>query len=87
MTSTIYTFDLHQFKDEFVRNYYIEQNFDLNSAFSEYFQDFIQNNSDEYNTRLILKFYNMETNRKPIECSLHDYLYKKLYDIIATYLQ
>ncbi len=87
MTSTTYIFDLQQFKEQFVRDYYVEKNFDLNSAFSEYFQNFIQNNSDEYNTRLIIKFYDMEQTHKPFERSIHDFLYKKLYDIIVAYLQ
>lgn len=84
---TSFTFDLNQFREQFVRDYYIEEGFDLNSAFSEYFQNFIQNNSDEYNKRLILKFINMELTHKPVECSIHNYLYKKLYEIIVEYLK
>ena len=81
MASTTYTFDENKFISEFVRNYYNDYDFDLTLSFNEYYQNFIMNNSHEFNLRLILKFYITEVNPDD-DISLGEYLYIKLYDII-----
>jgi hypothetical protein len=85
MTSTTFSFDESKFIYKFVCDYYTETDFDLDTSFDEYFRNFIESNSTEYNTyifhRLRIKF---KVNREHANMTIRQYLYEKLFDIIKT---
>ena len=85
MASPTFSFDESKFIYKFVCDYYTENDFDLDSSFKEYFQNFVDSNSNEYNMyiyhRLRIKFKVNENQKK---LSVRDYLYEILYKIIKT---
>ena len=85
MTSPTFSFDESKFIYKFVRDYYTEVDFDLEASVREYFQNFIDSNSTDYNMyvfhSLLLKFKISEENP---DITIRDYLYKNLHQIIKT---
>jgi hypothetical protein len=85
MTSPTFSFDESKFIYKFVCDYYTETDFDLDSSFKEYFQNFIDSNSNDYNMyifhRLRIKFKISSQQRN---MTIRDYLYENLYKIIKT---
>ena len=85
MASPTFSFDESKFIYKFVCDYYTENDFDLDSSFKEYFQNFVDSNSNEYNMyiyhRLRIKF---KVNENQTNLSVRDYLYEILYKIIKT---
>lgn len=83
MTSPTFSFDESKFIHKFACDYHTETNFDLDESFREYFQNFIDSNSDDYNMyifhRLRIKF---KIRRDQKNISIREYLYEKLYEII-----
>lgn len=85
MTSTTYTFDESEFCTRFINDYYTESDFNLNSAFSEYFTNIIPSSSHEYNWRLFMYFYNKNNNNNHEHLEgvdIFHYLYNELFEII-----
>lgn len=84
-SSPTFSFDESKFIYKFVCDYYTENDFDLDSSFKEYFQNFVDSNSNEYNMyiyhRLRIKF---KVNENQKNLSVRDYLYEILYNIIKT---
>ena len=82
MTSPTFSFDESKFICKFASDYYTE-NCDLDVCFREYFQNFIDSNSYEYNlyvyNRLRIKF---RARQDLVQISIRDYLYNKLHEII-----
>ena len=87
MTSPIYTFDESEFISRFIRDYYTETNFDLDASFKEYFQNFVQSNSNDYNSHVFIELFIADNigriRHKPIK-DFDNFLYLKLYQIIKT---
>ena len=85
MSSPTFSFDESKFIYKFERDYYTEVDFDLDASFREYFQNFINSNSTDYNMyvfhSLLLKFKISEDN---LDITIRDCLYKNLYQIIKT---
>ena len=85
MASPTFSFDESKFIYKFVCDYYTENDFDLDSSFKEYFQNFVDSNSNEYNMyiyhRLRIKF---KVNENQKNLSVRDYLCDILYKIIKT---
>ena len=83
MTSTTFSFDESKFIYKFACDYYTETDFDLDTSFNEYFQNFINSNSYEYNmyvfNRLRIKF---KVRLEQTNITIRDYMYDKLYHII-----
>jgi hypothetical protein len=83
MSSTTFSFDESKFIYKFVCDYYTETDFDLESSFGEYFNNFIDSNSYEYNMyifhHLLSKF---KVSKDKITMTIRNYLYEKLYEII-----
>lgn len=83
MTSPTFSFDENKFIYKFACDYYTETEFDLDSSFNEYFQNFINSNSYEYNmyvfNRLRIKF---KVRQEQANITIRDYMYDKLYHII-----
>ena len=79
-----FSFDESKFIYKFARDYHTEIDFDLDSSFREYFQNFIESNSDDYNMyvfhRLRIKF---KIHPDQVDITIREYLYEKLYEIIA----
>ena len=85
MTSQIYTFNESEFVSKFIRDYYIETNFDLDASFKEYFQNFVQSNSSDYNNHVFIELFiadNIGRKRHKAIKDFDNFLYLKLYDII-----
>jgi hypothetical protein len=84
MASPIFSFDENKFIYKFARDYYTEIDFDLDSSFREYFQNFIESNSEDYNLyvfhRLHIKF---KIRPDQVGIIIREYLYEKLYEIIS----
>lgn len=84
MTSPTFSFDESKFIYKFARDYHTETNFDLDASFREYFQNFIESNSEDYNMyvfhRLHIKF---KIRPDQVGITIREYLYEKLYEIIA----
>lgn len=78
---------IHKFSCDYL-NENMDDNIDLKSLFDEYFSNFIDSNSNEYNTyvyhRLRIKY---KVAKKHQGMSLHDYLYDILYGVIKTALK
>ena len=85
MSSPTFSFDESKFIYKFERDYYTEVDFDLDASFREYFQNFIDSNSTDYNMyvfhSLLLKFKISEDN---LDITIRDCLYKNLHQIIKT---
>ena len=85
MSSPSFSFDESKFIYKFERDYYTEVDFDLDASFREYFQNFIDSNSTDYNMyvfhSLLLKFKMSEDN---LDITIRDCLYKNLLQIIKT---
>ena len=85
MTSPTFSFDESKFIYKFARDYYNDIDFDFDASFREYFQNFIDSNSYDYNMyifcRLRIKF---KVRQDQQNISIHDYMYEKLYDIIKN---
>ena len=83
MSSTTFSFDESKFIYKFVCDYYTETDFDLESSFGEYFNNFVDSNSYEYNMyifhHLLSKF---KVSKDKITMTIRNYLYEKLYEII-----
>jgi len=79
-----FSFDESKFIYKFARDYYTETDFDLDASFREYFQNFIESNSDDYNMyvfhRLRIKF---KIRPDQTNITIREYLYEKLYEIIS----
>ena len=87
MTSPIYTFDESEFISRFIRDYYTETNFDLDASFREYFQNFVQSNSSDYNSHVFIELFIADNTGRKRHKAIKDFdnfLYLKLYDIIKT---
>ena len=84
MASPTFSFDESKFIYKFARDYYTEIDFDLDSSFREYFQNFIESNSEDYNLyvfhRLHIKF---KIRPDQVGITIREYLYEKLYEIIS----
>lgn len=83
MASPTFSFDESKFIYKFVCDYYTENDFDLDTSFKEYFQNFIDSNSEDYNMyiyhRLRIKF---KVDENQANISVRDYLYQSLYKVI-----
>ena len=78
-----YKFDESEFIARFIRDYYTETDFDLKSSFDEYFLNFVQSNSADYNSHVFIELFISEhTSRKRIKLDIDNFLYEKLYSII-----
>ncbi len=87
-TSPIYKFDESEFIRRFISDYYTETDFDLNSSFSEYYMNFIQSNSADYNSYIFIELYIHEyVNHRNRNLSFDNFLYEKLYLIIKDALK
>jgi hypothetical protein len=85
MTSRIYKFDESEFIRRFISDYYTETDFDLESSFKEYFRNFVQSNSADYNSYVFVELYVVEyKNGKIGDFSFDYFLYEKLYSIIKV---
>jgi len=85
MTSQNYEFDESEFIRRFISDYYTETDFDLESSFNEYFKNFIQSNSADYNSYIFISLFIAEhKGRKKCKFSFDNFLYEKLYSIIKT---
>lgn len=86
MTSTTYIFNENDFCARFIRDYYSDDvNFDLDTAFNEYYSNIIPSNSKEYNWRLFMFYYNKNNNNnldKVDEVNMYEYLYHELYEMV-----
>ena len=84
MASTTFKFDESEFIARFIRDYYTETDFDLKSSFDEYFMNFVQSNSAEYNSHVFIDLYIAEkiNGRKRRKLNFDNFLYEKLYCII-----
>lgn len=83
MSSPIYKFDEGEFIAVFIREYYTEPDFDLKSSFNEYFQNFTQSNSADYNSHIFIELFIAEhTSRKRRKLDFDNFLYEKLFSII-----
>ncbi len=83
MTSPKHEFDESKFIKRFISDYYSETDFDLESSFNEYFRNFIQSNSADYNSYVFVELYIVEYKKGKIGDFSFDYfLYEKLYSII-----
>ena len=83
MSSTTFSFDESKFIYKFVCDYYKETDFDLDSSFNEYFQNFIDSNSNDYNMyvfQLLRIKFKIDKNNTNI--TIREYLYENLYKII-----
>jgi len=85
MTTANYHFDESEFIRRFISDYYTETGFDLENSFNEYFMNFMQSNSADYNSHVFIELFITEhTNRKKRKISFDNFLYEKLYSIIKT---
>lgn len=85
MRTANYHFDENKFIRRFMSDYYNEIDFDLESSFNEYFTNFIQSNSADYNNYLFIELFIAEhTSRKKTKIDIDNFLYKKLYSIIKN---
>ncbi len=85
MTSPNYKFDESEFVRRFISDYYTETDFDLESSFNEYFMNFTQSNSADYNSHVFIELFIAEhTSRKKGNFSFDNFLYEKLYSIIKN---
>ena len=87
MTSPIYKFDESEFVARFIRDYYTETDFDLDSSFKEYFQNFVQSNSSDYNSHVFIELFILDNTGRTRHKAIKDFdnfLYLKLYQIIKT---
>ena len=83
MTSPTYKFDESEFIATFVRDYYTETDFNLESSFNEYFINFTQSNSADYNSHVFIELFIAEhTSRKRRKLNFDNFLYEKLFSII-----
>ena len=83
MASPIYKFDESEFIARFVRDYYTETDFNLESSFNEYFINFTQSNSADYNSHVFIELFIAEhTSRKRRKLNFDNFLYEKLFSII-----
>ena len=85
MTSTTFSFDESKFIYKFVCDYYTETDFDLKASFDEYFKNFVDSNSIEYNKyifhRLRIKF---KVKLEESNMTIRQFLHEKLFEIIKT---
>lgn len=85
MTSPSFKFNEGEFISRFIRDYYTETNFDLDSSFREYYLNFILSNSPDYNSHVFIELYIADNfgrkRNKPIT-DFDNFLYLKLYEII-----
>jgi hypothetical protein len=85
MTTANYHFDESEFIRRFISDYYTETDFDLENSFNEYFMNFMQSNSEDYNNHVFIELFIAEhTSRKKIKIDFDNFLYQKLYSIIKT---
>lgn len=85
MTTANYHFDESEFIRRFITDYYTETEFDLEKSFNEYFMNFVQSNSADYNSHVYIELFIAEhTRRKKTKISIDNFLYEKLYSIIKT---
>jgi hypothetical protein len=85
MTSASYHFDESEFIRRFISDYYTETEFNLEKSFNEYFMNFVQSNSADYNSHVFIELFIAEhTSRKKTKISIDNFLYEKLYSIIKT---
>ena len=83
MASPTYKFDKNEFIATFIRDYYTETDFNLESSFNEYFINFTQSNSVDYNSHIFIELFIAEhTSRKRQKFNFDNFLYEKLFSII-----
>jgi hypothetical protein len=83
MASPSYKFDESEFITRFMRDYYTETDFNLKSSFDEYFLNFTQANSPDYNSHVFIELFIAEhASRKKRKLSFDNFLYEKLFSII-----
>jgi len=83
MSSTTYKFDESEFIARFIRDYYTETDFDLKNSFNEYYLNFVQSNSADYNSHVFIELFISEhTSRKRRKMDFDNFLYQKLFSII-----
>ena len=83
MASTTYKFDESEFIARFIRDYYTETDFDLKNSFNEYYLNFVQSNSADYNSHVFIELFISEhTSRKRRKMDFDNFLYQKLFSII-----
>ncbi len=88
MTTANYQFDESEFIRRFISDYYTETEFNLENSFDEYFMNFVQSNSADYNSHVFIELFIAEhTSRKKTNISFDNFLYEKLYSIIKTALK
>lgn len=75
------TFDEDDFIYDFKIKCYKETDFDFDTSFDEYFRNFIENNSIEYNLIVLRYLYNKYRIKwSETELTLREYVYIKLYN-------
>jgi hypothetical protein len=83
MSSTTYKFDESEFIARFIRDYYTETDFDLKNSFNEYYLNFVQSNSADYNSHVFIELFISEhTSRNRRKIDFDNFLYQKLFSII-----
>ena len=83
MSSITYKFDESEFIARFIRDYYTETDFDLKNSFNEYYLNFVQSNSADYNIHVFIELFISEhTSRKRRKMDFDNFLYQKLFSII-----
>ena len=83
MSSITYKFDESEFIARFIRDYYTETDFDLKNSFNEYYLNFVQSNSADYNSHVFIELFISEhTSRKRRKMDFDNFLYQKLFSII-----
>ena len=83
MSSTTYKFDESEFIARFIRDYYTETDFDLKNSFNEYYLNFVQSNSADYNSHVFIELFISEhTSHKRRKMDFDNFLYQKLFSII-----
>jgi hypothetical protein len=88
MTTSNYQFDKSEFIRRFISDYYTETEFNLEKSFNEYFMNFMQSNSADYNSNLFIELFIEEhTSRKKLKINIDNFLYEKLYSIIKDALK
>jgi len=85
MASPYFSFDESKFIHKFICDYYSECEFDFDKSFNEYFQNFIDSNSSEYNEYIYRKFYIKEKlKNRDLVIDNNTFLHDTLCRIVKT---
>ncbi len=80
-----FSFDENKFIYKFVCDYTNDSDYDLESSFNDYFKNFIDSNSYDYNIHIYHYFrYKFKVRKEDSSISIRNYLYERLYQIIKT---